>query len=181
MKEQYISAYQSGVSEALQEKIFTVFLCGPSIRDLKKPSASLRKLLKDELEKKAFAVVLGEDEGLEEVQNDTGADAQTNELLFLDKHADAVVLIADSPGSFSELGLFSHCHSQSTRKYTFILIINQSYQPPDCYVSLGPVRVVDSNGKVIFANLTDGETDHNGVIKAVCDILCQNRFKSLLK
>lgn len=158
---------------------YTVFLCGPAFGDYSKPSAALRKILKDELEKESFTVVLGEDEGLEEIQNEQNADAQTNELAFLESKADAVVLIADSPGSFSELGLFSHTHSISDRKYLFILIICENYKEKQCYVSLGPLDVVKAHGTVIYADLSRQGVDRTGDVSQIITMLRKNRFKKV--
>jgi hypothetical protein len=93
--------------EAASDTAFVVFLCGPTLSDHTKPSANLRRKIKEGLEAARFDVILGEDDGLEEARLKVGLNAQDNELEFIRKSCNAVVLLADSVGSFCELGLFS--------------------------------------------------------------------------
>lgn len=160
-----VSQYESELQEVAEEKLFTVFLCGPTLKDLTKPSAALRQLILDDLRKEGFEVVLGEDDGLMQLQDDFGGDAQTNEIGFIRKKADAVVLIADSPGSFSELGLFSHYHFSSERKFPFVLIINDSFDGDGSYIAQGPVQLVEASGKIIFADLENEIENYDTEIK----------------
>ena len=60
------------------------------------------------LEAEEFEVVLGEDDGLEDLRSKYGHYAHENELQFIQGQCNAVVLIASSPGSLCELGLFSY-------------------------------------------------------------------------
>lgn len=150
------------IEELFQNNPFSVFLCGPSMKgvDIGKEtrnSSVLRKMLKDKLESEGFEVILGEDEGLESLQEQYGFDAQTNECHLLEK-VHAVVLIADSDGSFAELGLFSHQHVDTEKKYDFVLIISDSYEKSKSYVRLGPVELVTNHGFVKYANFDDQES-----------------------
>jgi hypothetical protein len=176
-----VSQFEEEIQEVAQDKLFTVFLCGPTMKELKKPSAALRKLILDDLEGAGFEVVLGEDDGLVELQDDLGGDAQTNELGFINKKADAVVLIADSPGSYSELGLFSHHHSSSSRKFSFILLINKTFNGDGSYISQGPVQLVEANGNIIFTELEKRDYSFDEDIEKVLRILKTKRFKTLLE
>lgn len=176
-----VSQFEKEIQDIAQEKLFTVFLCGPTMKDLAKPSSALRRMILEDLRRAGFEVVLGEDDGLIDLQDSLGGDAQTNELAFIDKKADAVVLIADSPGSFSELGLFSNHHSSSLRKFPFILLINKSFDGDGSYVSQGPVQLVESGGNIIFTELDNGEYSFTGDIEKVLRILKTKRYKSLVE
>jgi hypothetical protein len=100
-----LKSYRDELTNAFNETPFLVFLCGPSIaRAGEKPSASARRQIKEILESQGFTVVLGEDDGLDSPEiKALGIDAQDNELEFIRK-CNAVIVIADSVGSFCELG-----------------------------------------------------------------------------
>ncbi|KAF1073916.1 hypothetical protein [Halodesulfovibrio sp. MK-HDV] len=145
-------------SIAIAQPSFTVFLCGPSMRALdERPEeapkgAELRQLLKEELGNLGFEVILGEDDGIEEIQNDHGFDAQTNELNVL-KRSKALVLIAASPSSFAELGVFSHDRAHNKKSsYDVVLILSEDFEDSNSYIELGPVSVVETLGKVFFTS-----------------------------
>lgn len=149
------------------------------MQDTSKASSILRKLVLDDLNEEGFEVVLGEDDGLIELQKDFGADAQSNELFFIKKYAKAVVLIADSSGSFSELGLFAHFHSDDECKFSFLLIMDEFYQKnKDLYVSLGPVQIVESGGSVLYASFADSEASFTDIRSDIIKFLKARRFRS---
>ncbi|WP_320171130.1 hypothetical protein [Maridesulfovibrio sp.] len=176
-----IENYEKEVQSAIIEKQFTVFLCGPTLQDLsEKPSSVLRQLLLDDLRSDGFSVVLGEDDGLMELQDCFGGDAQTNELGFIKKHANAVVLVADSSGSFSELGLFAHFHSSPKCNFSFIIVVDEFYRDNEMYLSLGPVKLVESRGKVFYANFKSNDEDFTEIVSAVRNDLRVQRFSLCL-
>lgn len=176
-----VESYEKFIQSVADTVAYTVFLCGPTMEDLSKPSAALRKRIKDELLSEGFDVVLGEDDGLERLQKDFGGDAQTNEVCFLEKSANAVVVIADSPGSFAELGLFSHVHSGLDRFLQFILLINKSFDGINNYICLGPVQVVNAHGRMLFVDFDEPELFNEKVIKPVLDILKTAKFRYMIK
>ena len=135
-----------------------VFLCGPSLEAEKpKPGAVLRKKLQDLLEKEGFDVVLGEDDGLEWLRKRYLRMAHLNEIAFIEKECGAIVLIADSVGSYCELGLFSYVHPQYSNKTDFILIIDAQHEPAKSYLNEGPARAVKSHGMVVYTKLEEYE------------------------
>lgn len=145
---------------AAAENTFIVFLCGPSIRNNKR-SAVFRRKLKSALEKTKFEVVLGEDDGLEEGRLRIGGNAQDNELEFIKNHCNAIIIIADSVGSFCELGLFSwhFVHREGVLKKNgrdtdCILIIDKKFQGQISYLNEGPARAIEGFGQVIFADFS---------------------------
>jgi hypothetical protein len=100
-----VKDYSIELQKGIAASPFVVFLCGPTLKDLSKPPAQVREKIKTILEQKGFEVVLGEDDGLEEARLKLGLNAQDNELEFVKRKCNAVIVIAASVGSFCELGL----------------------------------------------------------------------------
>jgi len=138
---------------------YTVFLCGPTL-NIKKPSASaqLRQRIMNELTAHDFEVVLGEDDGLENARLNFGFNAQDNELEFISHQCNAVVVIADSVGSFCELGLFSwhFVHEEgrigTTTKPAFIVLINNEFEGHNSYLNHGPIKSLLGFGNAYFVD-----------------------------
>ena len=164
-----MTQYQPSVQRFREELIemhstnaFVVFLCGPTLNDCsKKPSSKLRKRLKEELEENDFEVILGEDDGLIKLGEQFKGMAHENELRFIEKESGAVVLIADSVGSFCELGLFSYTHyTQNENNVDFILILNEEFENADNYLNAGPKTAIKNmGGEVIYGNFKHFDTD----------------------
>lgn len=152
-KEEILELYKEEITEIFKENKFVVFLCGPSIKNTEKPGAQLRKQIMEALQNDKFEVFLGEDDGLEELQEKFGLDAQENEMSFIAKYCNAIVLIASSIGAYCELGLFSYYKVKYSDSLDFILIISEEYKGEKSYLNLGPAAVVDSHGKVYYADL----------------------------
>lgn len=149
-----VRRFGEGLSEFFSSNRMVVFLCGPSLSSEKPtPGAMLRKKLQDLLESNGFEVVLGEDDGLEWLRKKYLRMAHLNEIAFIEKECGAIVLIADSVGSYCELGLFSYVHPKYSNKTDFILIIDAEYEPKTSYLNEGPARAVKSHGMVIYAKL----------------------------
>ena len=133
-----------------EDNRFVVFLCGPTY-DVTQNSSLLRKSLEQMLVAEDFEVVLGEDDGLEELRKEFSGLAHENELSFIQDECSAVVLIADSVGSFCELGLFAHQHyTHNPRKTDFVLIMDEQYKGVKSYLNEGPASAVDLMGGKVF-------------------------------
>lgn len=145
-------------------KTMVVFLCGPSLSDKSNPGVPLRERLEKKLAASGFEVVLGEDDGLADLQKTYNKYAHVNELLFIQKEAAAVVLIASSVGAYCELGLFAFEHPQATgESRDFILIIDEKYKGAPSYLRLGPAQAIEDFGKVYYVNLST--FDENEVVE----------------
>lgn len=156
LKKVSVSKFSEQIEAAFESKRSVVFLCGPTLSDLSKPGAQLRSDLKDILEKDGFEVVLGEDDGLEELRAKFHGYAHENELQFIRGHVNAVVLVADSVGSFCELGLFAYDKSVGDDNQTdFVLILNNEFQGQKTYLNEGPAAAIQDYGKVIHADFSD--------------------------
>lgn len=144
------------LSDLFSSNRMVVFLCGPSLTaENPRPGAVLRKKLQDLLEADGFEVVLGEDEGLESLRKKYKQMAHLNEVKFIEKECGAIVLVADSVGSYCELGLFSYIQPQYSNKMDFIVVVDKKYQPSVSYLNEGPARAVKSHGMVIYAQLEE--------------------------
>ena len=141
------------------ERPFRVFLCGPKMGGkVKTPAQKLRARIHRALKKGGFHVILGEDDGIlnKEITR-LGINAQDNELQFIDKSCDAIVIVAGSPGSFCELGLFSWHFSNDRKKYAnknCVVLIDASYEKHKSYLNLGPAKAVLSFGTVEFVDFS---------------------------
>ena len=155
-----IREHQDALVQAAENSPFIVFLCGPTLDGCNpRPSAQLRAHLKDRLENEGFEVVLGEDAGLEDARLKFGINAQDNELEFLRKHCNAVIVIADSVGAFCELGLFSwhyvHENGVINNNTDFILLVDQRYSSDKSYLNEGPFNAVAGFGQAQFVDLSE--------------------------
>ena len=162
--------YKAELFTSLNQTRFVVFLCGPAIRNRRSPGAAFRRHLRKQLGKYKIEVVLGEDDGLEEIQRIIGGlNAQDNELEFAKRKCDAIVIIAESPGSFCELGLFSwhyvHKNGELQNKTSgasqkdFILVIDKKFEGKSSYIKSGPAEAISAFGAVHYLNLKHKKTD----------------------
>ena len=149
-----IERYSEDLKKAFATQRMVVFLCGPALTETR-PGAMLRKRIRDELEKENFEVVLGEDDGLENLRLLYGNFyAHENELAFLTRHCNAIVLIADSLGSYCELGLFAYIHAHDrTKQWDFVLVIDQQFKDVASYLNQGPAKAVSDFGVVYYEDL----------------------------
>ena len=147
-----IQRYGDELQEIFSQERAAVFLCGPAIDKLEKLGEKLRQELEVALKKEGFDVILGEDDGLEKIRNRYSSYAHENELLFVEKHCLATVLIASSVGSFCELGLFSYKKVHAL-KSDFILIISEQFKGDKSYLTEGPAAAIEDYGKVYYGDL----------------------------
>lgn len=150
--------------ELSQEAPFTVFLCGPTL-DNDKPgaAAALRQRLIKVLEADHFDVILGEDDGLESVRLNIGLNAQDNELEFIKDQCNAIVIVADSVGSFCELGLFTWHFVRDIGVIDrsvmpiFIVLIKEQHSPEailpnTSYFNEGPIAALSGKGTPLYVD-----------------------------
>lgn len=146
-----VQRFGEDLRAAFSQNRMVVFLCGPSLAE-DKESSRLRSRIRDELEADGFEVVLGEDDGLELLRKEfRGVYAHENELSFIKKECGAIVLIADSVGSFCELGLFAYIQThEDTNRRDFILIVDDKYKDAASYFNEGPARAISHFGAVYY-------------------------------
>jgi hypothetical protein len=154
LKPASIQRYGDELQEIFSKERAAVFLCGPAIDKFEKPGEKLRRQLEEALMEEGFDVILGEDDGLEKIRKKYSNYAHENELLFVEKHCLATVLIASSVGSFCELGLFSYKKVYDL-KPDFILIISEQFKDDKSYLNEGPALAIEDYGKVFYGDLED--------------------------
>jgi hypothetical protein len=149
--------YGEALEKEFSDNQLVVFLCGPSETRRPEAGAELRHRLKVALSKANFEVVLGEDDGLENLQAKYGLYAHENERKFVADQMAAIVLVADSPGSFCELGMFVHSQIElgQSSSQDFILIANIKYKDAPSYFNLGPAKLVGDFWVVHYVNFED--------------------------
>ena len=143
-----------------------VFLAGPFIETAKAPrknaknvAAALRYRLFHALEAEGWIVTLGEYEQLIEAVDPLLGD-HNNAALAEISHAkssetDAIIMLPSSPGSFLELGAFSHMEDICGK---MLVIVDKQYQEHKNYMNSGPVKAArDNRADVRFMNYTDFE------------------------
>lgn len=125
------------------------------------PGAILRDRLMRRLQELEFEVVLGEDDGLEDVRLTISKSyAHLNELAFIKKECAAIVLVADSVGAFCELGLFAHEHAiNGTTNRDFILLVNKAYEADKSYFNEGPAKAIADFGLVQYVDFATASID----------------------
>lgn len=159
-----ITRFANDLEDIFSERRAVVFLCGPSSKNIDHPGARLRVDLEKALEKEGFEVILGEDDGLESIRYKYSVYAHENELMFIQKHCTAVILIASSVGAYCELGLFSYKKVHGLESITdFILIISNEYENVQSYLNEGPAAAIDDFGKVFYGDLSN--FDYSNIIK----------------
>ena len=155
MNKPSIARFAESVQELYKNNRAVVFLCGPTLKDAATNSAAaLRLRIRDALVAEGFEVVLGEDDGLEDVRlNVSDGYAHDNELEFVQRECSAIVLVANSVGSFCELGLFVHWLAGSAdRTCDLILLADQQYENHQSYFNEGPARAAADFGKAMFVD-----------------------------
>lgn len=141
-----------------------VFLAGPYISTSKAPrknaknkAAVLRYKLYRSLEDEGWIVTLGEYEKLIEAAEPLLGD-HNNAALAEIKHArsvetDAIVMLPSSPGSFLELGAFSHIEDICSK---MLVIVDAKYREHTNYMNSGPVKAaMDNRADVRFIDYAD--------------------------
>jgi len=164
-----VERFGKELQSMFESNSFVVFLCGPTLCDSEiKDGAALRKRIKESLEHERFEVVLGEDDGLDSLRKYHDGFAHDNEIHFIKKEAGAILLVADSPGSFCELGLFSYLYyadpEDALKQIDFILLVKKCHEGEESYFNTGPAAAIDAfGGKVIYGDF--GNFDIAPIVK----------------
>ncbi len=163
-KKASLERFEVDLANVFSENRMVVFLCGPALSK-NSAGARLRGHLKEVLEQDEFEVVLGEDDGLKDLQEKfAGVYAHENEVEFIRSECGAIVLVADSPGSFCELGLFAYLHShEDTNRRDFILLVDKCYQNDNSYLNEGPAKAIGDFGVLYYEDFE--KLDSSAILK----------------
>lgn len=142
----------------------TVFLAGPFIetnkrrpRKNKRNAATLLRYdLYNSIDELGYDVTLGEYKELIAAHGEAlGAlnNAANAEIGHAEDHADAVVMLPSSPGSFTEFGAFS-LYETICKK--MLIIVDKQYEHASNYFNTGPKIMASNRGAVIeYVNYED--------------------------
>ena len=142
-----------------------LFLCGGASNKLKKSNRDqLRKRLEND---KKISVFYPEELFVELSSKKKKYDLFTLEK-FLADNSDLIIIVCESPGSFTELGAFV---SNLNTLNKLVVLIQKKYKKDKSFVMLGPVRYIEKNNKknIIYFN---NNLDDMG--KAVKEYLLSN-------
>lgn len=154
-----VERFAESAKDLYSSNRMVVFLCGPTLKNLNDPAAALRKRLMEDLTQDGFEVVLGEDDGLENLrQQFTKGYAHDNELEFIKSECGAIVIVAGSVGSFCELGLFVHW-IQHNHGCDLILLTEEKYKNDISYFNEGPAKAADHFGRTFYIDFKSSNTD----------------------
>mgnify|MGYP000341981147 CR=1 FL=1 len=134
----------------------TVFLCGADINDKERLRGRIADAMKDKWYSYLFDIVYPEDIFDELLYSPKSKDLLSLENLLADS-VDAVVVIPESPGSFTELGAFAN---NSKLRKKMICIIENRYKKNRSFINQGPIKLLKKANKsaVIFMNPENIET-----------------------
>ncbi len=146
MEEYYEQIYDDVFSNIKKGNI-DVFLCGAAST---KKKTSYRDLLRNELKNAKRVSILYPEDLFMELLNRKKYDLLTLEKL-LAKNSDYIVIVCESPGSFTELGAFVN-NSETVDKV--IVLLQTKYKNAKSFIRQGPVEYVRSKEKshVIYYN-----------------------------
>ncbi|MBX7044544.1 MAG: retron St85 family effector protein [Ignavibacteria bacterium] len=152
-----MNSFQSKkIAEEITQYIFTpvnkfkttVFLCGGSLTEKK----NIRHVIGTELKKDRLSykydIIFPEELFNEILYGNKKADLLSLENLLADS-VDAIIIIPESPGSYSELGAFTN-NKQLLEK--IICIIDKKYEFKKSFINQGPIKLVKKKdkGRVLF-------------------------------
>lgn len=145
--EEYYNQIYDDVFSNIKKGNIDVFLCGAAST---KKKTSYRDLLKNELKKAKRVSILYPEDLFMELLNRKKYDLLTLERL-LATNSDYIVIVCESPGSFTELGAFVN-NSETVDKV--IVLLQTKYKNAKSFIRQGPVEYVRSKEKsrVIYYN-----------------------------
>lgn len=149
----------------IQHRNIDLFLCGAAST---KKKTSYRDIIRSKLENNSNLSILYPEDMFMEMLNRKKYDLLTLEK-FLANNSDLILIVCESPGSFTELGAFVN-NSETLEKV--VVLIQTKYKNAKSFIRQGPVEYVRMKNKnnVIYFN--------NNIDEAVGEIqrYLRNRF-----
>ncbi|MBO5746188.1 MAG: retron St85 family effector protein [Clostridia bacterium] len=132
-----------------------VFLCGKAFQNYNRYKSTNRGIVERYLKSKSQDIFIVLSEKLWEEGFDNDIDLLTFEE-FLAEVSDAIILFAESPGSYCELGAFSYADKLFSNK--LIIVIDDKYKDNKSFIITGPTAKAKKNGaKVVYASVSSGD------------------------
>lgn len=127
-----------------------VFLCGKAYIDGEYDFTN-RGIIQRYVSRKSSDVFIVLSEKLWEDNFDSNIDLLTFEE-FLAEVSDSIILFAESPGSFCELGAFAYAEKLFSDK--LIIVMDEKYKGDKSFINIGPTaKALKDGAKVIYAPL----------------------------
>lgn len=136
----------------------SIFLCGGSRPDESKYRREIGKTISKTISKYKYSVYYPEDMFIELILGYQKHDLLTLENLLADS-VNAIVILLQSPGTFTELGAFTNYDKLSNK---LIVVIDPTYERSKSFINLGPVRFLKTKtkSKIIFAPMDDSNLNY---------------------
>ena len=147
----------------------TVFLVGSATSNPKSKRNILRNHLIGTKYRTWFDVYYPEDIFEEILRNKRKLDLLTLENLLAES-VNCIVIVLESPGSFTELGAFSN-HSELSNK--LVVLVDQKHKKDRSFINLGPLSFLRkrTESKVLFLDFEDwSETQFRNVRRSIRNI-----------
>lgn len=141
-------------------KPFTILLCGPiQSGALNLNSFEFCQDLETKLKNDGFDVIRGENFGLKNERFGTEENALSTEISFIESGCNAVIIIADSIGTWCELGLFSwyvSSNKEIKKKGTdIVVLLDVSNDNGDDFVKLGAFSLAENFGRASYVDFVN--------------------------
>lgn len=143
----------------------SIFLCGGSGKEEEKFRRKVGEKISRRLSNYKYSVYYPEDMFIELILGYQKKDLLTLENLLADS-ANAVVILLQSPGTFTELGAFTNYKKLSNK---LIVIIDPRFARKRSFINLGPVRFLETKtkSKVLFIPMDN--SNFNKLVEQITD------------
>jgi len=137
--------------ELKSAKEITIFLCGGNSLEQSKLRILLGKQISQITSKYTYSLHYPEDMFTELISGHEAKDLLTLENMLADS-VDCIVILLQSPGTFTELGAFAN-HAVLRNK--LVIIIDKEFKGKRSFISLGPLRLLKNHttSKIIYSDM----------------------------
>jgi len=143
----------------------SIFLCGGSGTEEEKFRREIGGKISGIISKYKYSVYYPEDMFIELIRGHQKHDLLTLENLLADS-ANAVVILLQSPGTFTELGAFTNYEKLSNK---LIVVIDPRFTRARSFINLGPVRFLKSKTKSKVLSVPMDSSNLYKLVKQIAD------------
>lgn len=143
----------------------TIFLCGGDIKQKDNLRSLVALGLSDWLGKKTYDLIYPEDIFDQLLYSSKAKDLLSMENMLADS-VDVILIIPESPGSFTELGAFAN---NSALRNKLICLIDPKYKKHKSFINQGPVKLIKKTNKqgVLYIGKENLERDFHKVRSSI--------------
>jgi hypothetical protein len=145
------------VDETRNLNEISIFLCGGGGTEESKFRRGLGGKISKTVSKYKYSVYYPEDMFIELILGHQREDLLTLENLLADS-ANAIVILLQSPGTFTELGAFTNYEKLCNK---LIVVLNPKFARARSFINLGPIRYLKRNtkSKILYSSMEKGNLD----------------------